>query len=400
MATRFARARRMTKLPPYLFIEIDKKKKAAQARGIDLVDLGVGDPDLPTPSVLLRELARASRNPAFHQYPLGSGLPAFRQAAARWFEARFGVGLDPATEVVALIGSKEGIGHFPVAFVDPGDVVLCPDPAYPVYRAGTIFSEGVPVEMPLRESNDFLPDLGRIPASALRRARLMWLNYPNNPTAATASLAFFKEAVRFCKKHGIILAHDMAYSEVYYDGERPPSILEVPGARDVAIEFHSLSKTFNMTGWRIGFAVGKADLVAGLASVKGNLDSGVVSAIQAMGIAALEAPASLTAGIRNGLPEAARPLRARPPEAGLRGAHAQGLVLRLGRAAERQDEHRLRQRAAREGRHRRDAGQRLRPCGRGLHPHDADRPGGPPQAGARTAGRPPLGKRGRKAGGS
>jgi LL-diaminopimelate aminotransferase len=299
MATRFERAERLAKLPPYLFIEIDKKKKAAQARGVDLVDLGVGDPDLPTPGVLLRELARASRNPAYHQYPLGSGLPAFRQAAASWFAKRFGVALDPATEVLALIGSKEGIGHLPVAFVNPGDVVLCPDPGYPVYHAGTIFSEGVPVKMPLVESNGFLPDFGRIPARALRRARVMWLNYPNNPTAATASLAFFKDAVRLCRKHGIILAHDMAYSEVYYDGERPPSVLEVPGAKDVAIEFHSLSKTFNMTGWRVGFAVGKAELVAGLAAVKGNLDSGVVSAIQAMAIAALEAPASLTAGIRN-----------------------------------------------------------------------------------------------------
>ncbi len=298
MATRFARAERMTKLPPYLFIEIDKRKKAALARGVDLVDLGVGDPDLPTPKRLLAELARASRNPAYHQYPLGSGLPAFRQAVARWFEARFGVALDPGQEVVALIGSKEGIGHFPVAFVDPGDVVLCPDPAYPVYRAGTIFSDGRPVAMPLTESNGFLPDFGRIPSSALRRARLMWLNYPNNPTAATAPLAFFEEAVRFCRRHRIILAHDMAYSEVYFDGERPPSVLQVPGARDVAIEFHSLSKTFNMTGWRVGFAVGNADLLAGLASVKGNLDSGVVSAIQAMAISALEAPPSVTAGIR------------------------------------------------------------------------------------------------------
>ncbi len=298
MATRFVRAERLEKLPPYLFIEIDKRKKAALARGVDLVDLGVGDPDRPTPSVLLRELAHASRITAYHQYPLGSGLPEFRKAAATWLGSRFGVAFDPATEVLALIGSKEGIGHLPIAFVNPGDVVLCPDPGYPVYYAGTVFSEGVPVRMPLLAENDFLPDLGRIPRSALRRARLMWLNYPNNPTAATAPRAFFKEAVRFCRRHGIILAHDMAYSEVYYDGERPPSIFEVPGAKDVAIEFHSLSKTFNMTGWRVGFAVGRAELVSALAAVKGNLDSGVVSAIQAMGIAALKAPESLTAGIR------------------------------------------------------------------------------------------------------
>jgi LL-diaminopimelate aminotransferase len=292
------RAQRLTKLPPYLFIEIDKKKKAAQAAGVDLVDLGVGDPDRPTPSVLLRSLAQASRDPAHHQYPLGSGLPAFRQAAARWFERRFGVRLDPASEVLALIGSKEGIGHLPVAFVSPRDRVLCPDPGYPVYNAGTLFSEGVPVRMPLLAKNDFLPDFGRIPRGALGRCRLMWLNYPNNPTAATASLDFFRDAVRFCKKHGIILAHDMAYSEIYYDGEAPPSVLQVPGAKDLAIEFHSLSKTFNMTGWRVGFAVGKPELVAGLAAVKGNLDSGVVSAIQVMGITALDSPPSLAASIR------------------------------------------------------------------------------------------------------
>ncbi len=292
------RAERLEKLPPYLFIEIDKKKKAALAAGVDLIDLGVGDPDRPTPQPLLAELAKASAVPAHHQYPLGSGLPEFRQAAARWFAQRFGVQLDWQSEVLALIGSKEGIGHLPVAFVNPGERVLCPDPGYPVYFAGTIFSGGVPVKMPLLERNDFLPDLGKIPASALKRARLMWLNYPNNPTSATAPLAFFKDAVRFCKKHGLILAHDMAYSEVYYDREAPPSVLQVPGAKDVAIEFHSLSKTFNMTGWRIGFAVGKPELIAGLAAVKGNLDSGVVSAIQVMGIAALDATHGLTDGIR------------------------------------------------------------------------------------------------------
>jgi LL-diaminopimelate aminotransferase len=292
------RAERLEKLPPYLFIEIDKKKKAALAAGVDLIDLGVGDPDRPTPAPLLAELAKASVNPAYHQYPLGPGLPEFRQAAARWFAQRFGVELDWATEVLALIGSKEGIGHLPIAFVNPGERVLCPDPGYPVYFAGTIFCGGAPVKMPLLERNDFLPDFGKIPASALKRCRLMWLNYPNNPTSATAPLSFFKEAVRFCKKHDIILAHDMAYSEVYYDREAPPSVLQVPGAKDVAIEFHSLSKTFNMTGWRIGFAVGKPELIAGLAAVKGNLDSGVVSAIQAMGIAALDATHGITDGIR------------------------------------------------------------------------------------------------------
>jgi LL-diaminopimelate aminotransferase len=294
----FDRAERLKKLPPYLFIEIDKKKKAAQAAGVDLVDLGIGDPDRPTPAPLLKALEKASRNPAHHQYPLGAGLPAFRQTAAHWFHKRFGVKLDPSSEVLALIGSKEGIGHLPLAVVNPGDKVLCPDPAYPVYNAGTLFAGGKPVWMPLTEKNSWLPDFGKISASDLEGAKLMWLNYPNNPTSATAPLAFFKDAVAFCRKNGLILAHDMAYSEIYYDGLAPNSILEVDGAKDVAIEFHSLSKTFNMTGWRVGFAVGNPALVAALGAVKGNLDSGVVSAIQEMAMAGLKAPDSLTAGIR------------------------------------------------------------------------------------------------------
>lgn len=292
------RAKRLKKLPPYLFIEIDKKKKAAQAKGVDLVDLGVGDPDLPTPPALIRALQGACADPGNHQYPLGSGRPLFRRAAAGWFAGRFGVKLDWEGEVLALIGTKEGIGHFPLAFVDPGDKVLCPDPAYPVYHAGTLFCGGIPVRMPLLKKNGFLPDFGRLTAGQLKRAKVLWLNYPNNPTSATAPLAFFKEAVAFCRRHGLILAHDMAYSEIYYDGKPPHSVLEVPGAKEVAIEFHSLSKTFNMTGWRVGFAVGRRELVAGLAAVKGNLDSGVVSAIQEMGIAALKAPASMTESIR------------------------------------------------------------------------------------------------------
>ena len=294
----FARSKALQSLPPYLFIEIDKKKKAALAAGVDLVDLGVGDPDLPTPTELIRVLQKASQNPAYHQYPLGSGMPSYREAVAVWFKRRFGVALDPTSEVVATIGSKEAIGHFPIAFVNPGDVVLCPDPGYPVYAAGTRFVGGIPYAMPLLEKNRFLPDLGAIPAAALKKAKLMWLNYPNNPTAATCDLAFFKRAVEFCRKHKIILAHDMAYSEVYEAGQAPPSVLQVPGAKDVAIEFHSLSKTFNMTGWRVGFAVGHPQLVAGLAAAKGNLDSGVVSAIQAMGCAALKAPASLAKRVR------------------------------------------------------------------------------------------------------
>ena len=295
----FERSKALKSLPPYLFIEIDKKKKAALAAGVDLIDLGVGDPDKPTPKPLLKALAKASKNPAYHQYPLGSGLPKFRSTAADWFKKRFGVKLDPTSEVIATIGSKEAIGHFPIAFVNPGDVVLCPDPGYPVYAAGTRFVGATPVAMPLLAENKYLPDFDAIPKDALAKAKLMWLNYPNNPTAATCDLAFFKKAVEFCRQHHIILAHDMAYSEVYEAGQKPPSILQVPGAKDVAIEFHSLSKTFNMTGWRVGFAVGNAQLVGGLASAKGNLDSGVVSAIQEMGITALKAPGSLAKGVRS-----------------------------------------------------------------------------------------------------
>jgi len=295
----FTRSKALQALPPYLFIEIDKKKKAALAAGVDLVDLGVGDPDRPTPKVLIKALQKAALNPAFHQYPFGNGMLSYRKAVGAWFKKRFNVALDPATEIVATIGSKEAIGHFPIAFVNPGDVVLCPDPGYPVYAAGARFVGATPYFMPLLEKNGFLPDLDAIPWLTLRKAKLLWLNYPNNPTAATATLAFFEKAVAFAKKHKLILAHDMAYSEVYEAGQKPPSVLEVPGAKDVAIEFHSLSKTFNMTGWRVGFAVGHPQLVAGLASAKGNLDSGVVSAIQAMGEAALKAPESLAKGVRS-----------------------------------------------------------------------------------------------------
>jgi len=294
----FERSIALKKLPPYLFIEIDKKKKAARAAGVDLVHLGVGDPDTPTPKLLLKALAKASLKPENHQYPFGSGMPVFRDTVAAWFKKRFGVQLDAGTEVCATIGSKEAIGHFPLAFINPGDVVLCPDPGYPVYEASTNFVGGEIVRMPLLAENDFLPDLDAIPADKLKRAKMLWLNSPNNPTAAVAPLSYLVKVVAFCKKHSLILAHDMAYSEIYYDNKKPASVLEVPGAKDVAIEFHSLSKTFNMTGWRVGFAVGHPQLVGGLAAVKGNLDSGVVSAIQEMAIAALKAPASLSAKIR------------------------------------------------------------------------------------------------------
>lgn len=280
-------ARRLGELPPYLFVEIDRKKREAAARGVDIINLGIGDPDLPTPAPIIRALAKAAREPANHRYPESEGLDRFRQAVADWYAHRFDVALNPATEVLSLIGAKEGIGHLPLALVNPGDVVLIPDPAYPVYRAGTIFAGGEPYLMPLRRDNAFLPDLEAIPESVLRRARLMFVNYPNNPTGAVAPLDFYREVVRFARRHNLVVAQDNTYSEIAFDGYRPPSFLEVDGAKEVGIEFHSLSKTFNMTGWRIGFAVGRAPVIDALRQIKSNLDSGAFQAVQEAGIAAL-----------------------------------------------------------------------------------------------------------------
>lgn len=283
----FQVAHRLTELPPYLFVEIDRKKREAAAHGIDIINLGIGDPDLPTPTPIINALARAARQPVNHRYPESEGLDRFRQAVADWYGRRFGVGLDPAREVLTLIGAKEGIGHLPLAVVNPGDVVLIPDPAYPVYRAATIFAGGEPYLMPLRRENAFLPDLKAIPGSVLRRAKLMFINYPNNPTGATAPLEFYREAVEFARRHNLILAQDNTYSEIAFDGYRPPSLLEVPGAKEVGVEFHSLSKTFNMTGWRIALAVGHSRVIDALRQVKSNLDSGAFQAVQEAGITAL-----------------------------------------------------------------------------------------------------------------
>src|SRR5213593_4339310 len=280
------KAERIQRLPPYLFAEIDRQKREVAARGVDLINLGIGDPDTPTPAHIVARLREAAGDPANHRYPDYEGLLTFRQAAAAWMRSRYGVGVDPATEVVSLIGSKEGIANMAVAFVDPGDVVLVPDPGYPVYHVGAAFNGGQTYRLPLRRENAFLPDLAAVPAGVARAAKLLWLNYPNNPTAAVAPAAFFADAIRFAERHGVILCHDAAYAEIYF-GERPPSILELPGGRDVAIEFHSLSKTFNMTGWRVGFAVGNPQLIAGLGQVKTNVDSGVFQAVQEAAIAAL-----------------------------------------------------------------------------------------------------------------
>ena len=286
MPIQFKKAERIQKLPPYLFAEIDRLKREVAARGVDLINLGIGDPDTPTPAHIVARLREAAGEPKNHRYPDYEGLLTFRQAAAAWMERGYGVRLDPATEIVSLIGSKEGIANMAVAFVEPGDVVLVPDPGYPVYHIGTQFNGGVTYRMPLRRENGFLPDLGAVPDEVAKRAKLLWLNYPNNPTAAVAPRAFLSDAIRFAERHGIILCHDAAYAEVYF-GERPPSVLELPGGRDVAIEFHSLSKTFNMTGWRVGFAAGHPELIAGLGKVKTNVDSGVFQAVQEAAIAAL-----------------------------------------------------------------------------------------------------------------
>ena len=291
-------ATRIKTLPPYLFAAIDKMKQAAIARGVDIINLGIGDPDLPTPAPIIESLTQAAKNPKHHQYPSYEGMLSFRKAVAEWYQRRFGVKLDAADEVLTLIGSKEGIGHIHLAFVDPGDVVLVPSPGYPVYPVGTSFCGGVSHLMPLTKANGFLPDLNAIPKEVARKAKLMWLNSPNNPTSVVMTKEYFKRVVAFAQEHQIIVCHDAAYSEIYYDGQRPASFMEVDGAKDVGVEFHSLSKTYNMTGWRLGFAVGNKEVLAGLGKVKSNLDSGVFEAVQAAGITALGLDDAVTDTIR------------------------------------------------------------------------------------------------------
>src|SRR3989338_8408915 len=283
---------RLAKLPPYLFAEIDKAKRQAKARGRDIVDLGIGDPDLPTPPHIVEALYKAALDVNNHHYALDNGMPEFRRAIAKWYQRRFNVKLDPDTEVLPLIGSKEGIAHFPLAFVNTGDHVLVPDPCYPPYRNGTIFAGGVPYLMPLLAENGFLPDFSKVEKNALKKAKLMFINYPNNPTGAVADEKFYRRTLAFARRNNIFLCSDAAYSEICFDAYRPMSILQLGGAKDAAIEFHSLSKTYNMTGWRIGWACGNKRAIAGLAKVKSNIDSGIFQAIQLAGIAALEGPQS------------------------------------------------------------------------------------------------------------
>jgi LL-diaminopimelate aminotransferase len=291
-------ADRIKNLPPYLFAAIDKAKQEARARGVDVIDLSVGDPDLPTPAHIVEALRQAAEDTSNHQYPSYEGKLTFRNAVADWYKRTFNVDLDPRNEVLALIGSKEGIAHAPLAFINPGDVALIPDPAYPVYRTATAFAGGEPVVMPLLKENKFLPDLKAIPADVARRAKIMFLNYPNNPIGATADRSFFQELIDFAREYNIIVMHDNPYSEVYYDGQRSLSLLEIDGAKDVAVEFHSLSKTYNMTGWRIGSVVGNSEVVAGIGKIKSNIDSGTFGAVQDAGIAALQSPKEIVDDIR------------------------------------------------------------------------------------------------------
>ena len=291
-------ADRIKNLPPYLFAAIDKAKQEARARGVDVIDLSVGDPDLPTPAHIVEALRQAAEDTSNHQYPSYEGKLTFRTAVADWYKRTFNVDLDPRNEVLTLIGSKEGIAHAPLAFINPGDVALIPDPAYPVYRTATIFAGGEPVVMPLLKENKFLPDLEAIPSEVARRAKIMFLNYPNNPIGATADRSFFQELVDFAREYNIIVMHDNPYSEIYYEGQRSLSLLEIDGAKDVAVEFHSLSKTYNMTGWRIGSVVGNNEVVAGIGKIKSNIDSGTFGAVQDAGIAALRSPDRVVDDIR------------------------------------------------------------------------------------------------------
>jgi LL-diaminopimelate aminotransferase len=279
-------SKRIENLPPYLFVEMSRKLAEKRANGEDVVSLAIGDPDLPTPPHVIDCLCQASRDPINHRYPESEGLPEFRRAIAEWYERRFSVSFGPDREVLPLIGSKEGIAHIALCFIDPGDIALVPDPAYPVYSMGTMFAGGEPYYLPLIEENDFLPDLDRIPAEAAQRAKVLWLNYPNNPTGAVAGLDFFERVVAFAREHDLAVCHDAPYTEVAFDDYRPVSFMQAPGSREVGVEFHSLSKSYNMTGWRVGMVVGNAQMVNALMRVKSNLDSGIPQAIQYAAIAA------------------------------------------------------------------------------------------------------------------
>ncbi len=284
----FQISEKLKNLPPYLFAEIDIAKRRAIAAGEDIIDLGVGDPDLPTPKFVVDEMKEALEDVSTHQYPSGAGLSNFRQSVAKWYKKRFKVDLNPNNEILPLIGSKEGVAHLPLAFINKKDVVLIPDPCYPPYIGGTVLAGGEVYRMPLLEEEGFLPNLSKIPKAVVDKAKLMFINYPNNPTGAVADMEFFSRVVSFAEKNNIIVAHDAAYSEVSFNGYKPLSFLECKNSKSVGVEFHSLSKTFNMTGWRIGWLSGNKSVIQGLLKVKSNIDSGVFNAIQKVGVVALE----------------------------------------------------------------------------------------------------------------
>ena len=289
---------RLKKLPPYLFVEIDKKKKELTEKGYDVINFGVGDPDLPTPPHIVEAMKKAVENPSYHHYPFGRGLIEFRKAISDYYKKNYDVNIEPENEICVLIGSKEGIAHFPFAYINEGDIALVPEPAYPVYHIGTILAGGEPYFLPLLEENDFLPRFDRIPQQILSRAKILYLNYPNNPTSAFVKEDFLKDAISFCKKNNIILVYDAAYSEIYFE-EKPVSFLSLDGAKEIGIEFNSLSKTYNMTGWRIGWACGNEKLVSSLLKVKENIDSGTFEAIQVAGIEALRGSQECVSQLRN-----------------------------------------------------------------------------------------------------
>jgi LL-diaminopimelate aminotransferase len=288
MSKTTAGAKRLSLIPPYLFAEIDRKVQEKKRSGVDVISLGIGDPDLPTPGRIVSVLQEAAADPSNHRYPSYFGLAELREAIAGWYRERAGVHLDSTTEILPTLGSKDGISHVPLALVDPGDVVLAPDPGYTVYVTGAIMAGAEPVMMPLTEANHWLPDLDAIPEEVARRARLLWLNYPNNPTAATADREFLERAVAFCRRYEIVLCHDAPYSEITFDGYRPVTLFEIAGAKEVGLEFHSLSKTYNMTGWRIGWVCGRADLIEAIGQLKTNVDSGIFQAVQWAAIEAMK----------------------------------------------------------------------------------------------------------------
>jgi LL-diaminopimelate aminotransferase len=293
-------AARLARIPAYFFAGIRERVEQLRAEGVDVIGLDVGDPDLPTPAAIVDRAVAALRDPGNHRYPTYAGLDELRAAMAGWYRRRFGVELDPDTQVLPLLGSKEGIAHLPFAVVDPGDVVLVPDPGYAVYASGALMAGGEPHALRLRPERGFLPDLAAVPETVAQRARLLWLNYPNNPTAAVAPAGFLDEAVAFCAERGILCAHDAPYSEITFDGYQAPSLLQSPGALEVGVEFHSLSKTYNMTGWRVGMAVGSAAAIRLLAQVKSNVDSGIFTVVQHAALAALAEPPEAL-GVRNAL---------------------------------------------------------------------------------------------------